>query len=157
LSPSLVSARPRARRRLVLPLALLASAAGATQASAAQLVSTTVSAGQAADRTCAARSLDASPGVASTTVVAPATGWIVARLDGGQSGDWDVAVFEQAGGSAIAGSQHADAKEVASGLVFAGERLTVQACRVQGGADSARLTVESVPVDTTTATAQSAS
>jgi hypothetical protein len=66
--------------------------------------------------------------------------------DGG-SGDWDVAIF--AGDTLVAGSAYRGSEELAEGLVTAGADLTVQACRLSGGGDSASLTVESIAVDTT--------
>jgi hypothetical protein len=123
-----------------LPLALLLALLMAPQASAAGLLSTTVDASDAHAGTCLAPATGA--GVVRRAVVTHGNGLVRARLEAAE-GDWDVAVLD-AGGKLVAGSAHAGADELAEGFVAAGRALTVQACRRDGGAGSARLSVENV-------------
>jgi len=138
--------------RGALGLALAASAAVAIPSDAAAAapayaplpsVERVVRADRAVGRTdCATRALGARPGVATTSFTASALSALSARLDG--NGDWDLAVFDRASGRRIGGSGGWNASEVVQGLVRAGQVLDVQACRVSGGASTARLRLESV-------------
>ncbi|MBA2792837.1 MAG: zinc carboxypeptidase [Thermoleophilaceae bacterium] len=125
---------------------MLAFGASAGPASAGELLSTTVSAPDAAKRSCILRELKGGRGVATRSVTAPAAGSVTARLKA-SSGDWDLAVFDKETGRRVNGSAFFGADEVANGLVAAGQRLTVQACRRSGGARTADLTVEARAVD----------
>ena len=115
-------------------------------ASAAELLSERVTAGQAVDSSCI-DALRSGAGVVRRNFTAPTTGALTARLRA-SAGDWDVAVFRTAGGPAVAGAAGLGAAEVAGGYAFKGERLTVQACRRSGSASAANLTVELDEIDT---------
>jgi Zinc carboxypeptidase len=130
-----------------LALSILGALAAAVPASAASLLSKQVSAGQAVDRSCTAKRLSSGSGYSQSTVVMPTAGSVTARLTAA-GGDWDVAVFEADSGQTVAGSAYSGARELASGLAIAGERLVVQACRLSGSASSASLSVESTAIDT---------
>ena len=116
-------------------------------AAADDLLSERLSVSDAVDRTCTERSLSGASGTDQRSVTAPATGWIVARLEGDGPGDWDLGVFDADSGRAVAGSASFGTKEVAQGFVTQGQHLTVQACRRSGGA-GANLAVSSTAVDT---------
>ena len=76
-------------------------------------------------------------GAAVTTITVPGPGPVEARLDAA-SGDWDLAIFDDAG-RAIAAGAGADAHEVAAGWALKAGTLRVQACRRSGDAgDGAR-------------------
>ena len=135
-------------RTLVVGLIAVGAGAGASPASAAELLSTDVTAGGAVDRSCTERRPAGGEGYAQRTVVMPTAGAVAARLTAAE-GDWDLAVFEADSGQVVAGSAYRGARELASGYAISGERLVVQACRLSGVAQSAGLSVESTPVDTT--------
>src|SRR5918992_110626 len=130
-----------------LVLSILGALAAAVPASAATLLSKQVGAGQAVDRSCTAERLSSGSGYSQSTVTMPTAGAVTARLSAA-GGDWDVAVFEADSGQTVAGSAYSGARELASGLAIAGERLVVQACRLSGGSESAALSVDSTAVDT---------
>ena len=92
-----------------------------------------------ANSTCSERS-HGGAGTARTTLTAPASGYLTARL-AASSGDWDLAVFRSAGGEAVAASAYRGATEVASGFVRRGDRLTIRSCRRTGVARRARMSV----------------
>jgi hypothetical protein len=127
-------------RRGIVVLAL-AGTAGAAPAQAA-----TIAAPAAVDRSCTAKALTAGAGYVQQTVAAPSVGTVTARLDGA-GGDWDLAVFDKATGRLVAGSAYRGSREVASGYTPQATLLTVQACRVAGGAGTANLTVTTNAVD----------
>jgi len=103
-----------------------------------------VSAAGTAEGSCFSR-VRSGQGVVTREIRVPAgIGQVRAVLDGGQ-GDWDVAVFDAAGDALAAGSS-SRADEVASGWTLTGGTLTVQACRLSGPSQSARLTVEHAPL-----------
>jgi Zinc carboxypeptidase/FG-GAP repeat len=134
--------------RSLIGLASLAAVLAAPGvAHARELLSTDVSAGRAAARDCIAGPVaTGAPGQAQRTVTAPATGWVSARLEAG-SGDWDVAIFDAATGRRVAGSAQVGPQEVAEGIAEAGQTLTVQACRRNGGAARADLTVHAGSIE----------
>jgi Zinc carboxypeptidase/RTX calcium-binding nonapeptide repeat (4 copies) len=111
--------------------------------------STVVSIPQAVDRTCFDAPVGNVAGAATFTVT-PELGdasflTLEARLAGPAGGDWDVAVFDQAG-SVVAASSSAGPDEVASGYVLDPGPLTVQACRISGAGTAGELSVETVPI-----------
>ena len=63
------------------------------------------------------------------------------QLDGVDSSDWDLAVFEADSGRLVAGSAGPDSNELAEGFVDSGKQLVVQACLVDGDATSPSLNV----------------
>jgi Zinc carboxypeptidase len=124
--------------------AALGTAAGALLASTAQAA--TIAAPTAVDRSCTAKPLSGGAGYVQQTVAAPSVGTVTARLDGG-GGDWDLAVFDKVTGRLVAGSAYRGSREIASGYTAQATLLTVQACRVAGGAGTANLTVQTRAVD----------
>jgi hypothetical protein len=124
---------------LVLMLAGPASAAG--------LLSETVSAASAVDESCTDGERSGA-GVAQKRVTMPDAGYVTARL-GAASGDWDLAIVDAADGRVVAGSAYSGPNEVASGLAIKGSDLIVQACRLSGGSSTANLSVDAAAVDTT--------
>jgi hypothetical protein len=95
------------------PLALLALAATAAPASAADLLSRTVTATGSTTRICH-EGLAAGTGIAQRELrMAPLSGTVSAVLSGA-SGDWDVALFDKATGKAVAGAAGFGAAEVAT-------------------------------------------
>ncbi|HVE68594.1 MAG TPA: M14 family zinc carboxypeptidase [Solirubrobacteraceae bacterium] len=117
-------------------------------ASADSLLDTVVRTDAPVARSCVARPLATAPGVVTRTVTMPSAGWVTARLTGSAPGDWDLAIFDRASGRRLAGSASFGSNEVAAGLAAAGDALVVQACRRDGGGDTADLSVDSVRVDT---------
>ena len=130
-------------RRGIASLAI-GAAGGALLASSAQAA--TIAAPTAVDRSCTAKSLTGGAGYVQQTVAAPSVGTVSARLDGG-GGDWDLAVFDKVTGRLVAGSAYRGSHEIASGYTPQATMLTVQACRVSGGAGTATLTVQTKAVD----------
>jgi hypothetical protein len=118
----------------------------AAPASAGELLSQTVSAASAVDRSCTGGERSGA-GVAQKRVTMPAGGEVTARLTA-TSGDWDLAIIDPADHRVVAGSAYSGADEVASGFAAIGNNLIVQACRRTGGSSSAKLSVETIPIDT---------
>ncbi len=90
-------------------------------------------------------------GVDSYTVTAPTSGLVEAGIAG--AGDWDLAVFDDAG-EVVAASAGFSGREKATGFVDAGTELTVQGCLLKGkGAevtvDLAFLEIEGEPETST--------
>jgi len=111
---------------------------------------TTVSIAEAVDRTCFDEPLGDAAGADSFSFT-PELGdasylTLEARLTAASGGDWDLAVFDQAG-EAVAASSSTGPNEVASGYVLDPGPLTVQACRISGGGAVGQLSVETVPVN----------
>jgi hypothetical protein len=115
-------------------------------ASAAGLLSQTVSAASAVDKSCTGGERSGA-GVAQKRVTMPAGGEVVARLTAA-SGDWDLAIVDPSDHRLVAGSAYSGAREVASGFAAIGNSLVVQACRRSGSSSSAQLSVEAIPIDT---------
>ncbi len=134
---------------LIGPAVALAVLVCAAPASAAGLLSQTVSAASAVDQSCTTGARSGA-GVAQKRVTMPAGGEIVARLTAA-SGDWDLAIVEPSDHRVVAGSAYSGASEVASGFAASGADLIVQACRRSGSSSSAQLSVESIPIDTSNA------
>jgi zinc carboxypeptidase len=128
---------------LVVVLVALFAAA---PASGAELLSQTVSAASAVDKSCTGGERSGA-GVAQKRVTMPAGGEVTARLSA-TSGDWDLAIIDPTDHRVVAGSAYSGASEVASGFAAVGNNLIVQACRRSGGTSSARLSVEAIPIDT---------
>ncbi|MFC6091501.1 M14 family zinc carboxypeptidase [Saccharothrix lopnurensis] len=83
-------------------------------------------------------------GVDRREVTSTVDGLVQARLapgGGGREGDWDVAVFDEAGGI-VAASSALRSRELAESFVTKGQRLVVQACRYAGPAGTATLGVD---------------
>ncbi|HEV7846057.1 MAG TPA: M14 family zinc carboxypeptidase [Thermoleophilaceae bacterium] len=136
-------------RCIGLAVALVALLAAAPAASATELLTQTVSAASAVDKSCTSGARTGA-GVAQSRVTMPVGGEVTARLTAA-SGDWDLAIVDPSDGRVVAGSAYAGAAEVASGFAAKGNDLIVQACRRSGTSSSALLGVESIPIDTTNA------
>ncbi len=117
----------------------------AAPASAIDLLSQTVSAASAVDKSCTTGERSGA-GVAQKRFTMPTAGWVTAELTAA-GGDWDVAIIDTADGRVVAGSS-SGANEVASGLAVKGSDLVVQACRLTGGTSTAQLSVGATAVDT---------
>ena len=124
-------------RRGIVSLALGVAGAGLLAGTAQ---AATIASPAAVDRSCTARLLTTGAGFVHRTVAAAGAGSVTARLDGG-AGDWDLAVFDTLTGRLVAGSAYRGSRELAAGYVPAAGTLTVQACRVSGGAGTANLTI----------------
>jgi hypothetical protein len=133
------------RRPLGVLAGPLLALAAAAPAHAGDLLTTSVSASQAATRDCHAQRYDGAAGVVQRRVTLPTAGLVGARLDAG-SGDWDLAIFDVDTGRLVAGSAGFASREVASGFAGGGRELVVQACRRSGSSGSARVTVFNTPV-----------
>ena len=123
-------------RRLLIPTALLIALAAPAAASAAyeytDLRSTGLSAGD-----CLSVAAAGAAGVRQETWTAAAEGHLSVRIGGageGPDGDWDLAIFGPAGGEALAASTAFGPDEQATLWVERGERILVQACRLDPGA-----------------------
>jgi zinc carboxypeptidase len=123
-----------------------ATLALAAPASAVPVMTNTVTALSAVDKSCTSGGRTGA-GVARTSYVMPAGGSIGARLTAA-GGDWDVAIVDSASGRVVAGSAYSGADELATGYAAKGSNLIVQACRRTGGASTARLTLDLTPIDT---------
>ena len=123
---------------------------GRTQAQGAVESGIAVSVADPVQRSCFERPLDGK-GVSVTEVAGVelgdevSAGAIEARLQGPAGSDWDLAVFDSAGGL-VAASAFDGANEVASGFVQEPGELTVQACRIAGEGTDAQLSVTTRPV-----------
>ena len=100
-----------------------ASFVAAPSASAAGLLTQTVSAASAVNKSCTTGARSGA-GVAQKRVPMPAAGWVTARLTA-TSGDWDVAIVDAATKRVVAGSAYRGSNEVASGLAIKGSGLIV--------------------------------
>src|SRR5688500_18349080 len=130
--------------RIAALTALAASLLVAAPAWGADLMASSLTARHAtAASSCSARVLSAGPGVLTRSATVPESGWVRAELDGAGRGDWDLAVFERASGRLVAASSSFGGDEVAEGLAAKGTRLVVQACRMSGGGERARISVSS--------------
>ena len=136
-------------RLLTLPAVVAGLALAAAPAGAATIASPT-----AVDRSCTAKLLRSGGGYVQRTVLAAGAGTVTARLDG-DAGDWDLAVFDTLTGRLVAGSAYRGSRELAAGYVTGAATLTVQACRVAGGAGTASLDTEVEPVSAGSAEAPS--
>ena len=121
----------------------------ASPASASPLLSQTVSAASAVNKSCTGGQRTGS-GVAQKRVAIPVASSVTARLTA-VSGDWDLALIDAASGRVVAGSTYRGSSEVASGFASQGHDLILQACRLTGSASSARVSLDSIPIDTTPA------
>jgi hypothetical protein len=135
--------------RWIVPAVALAILGGAAPASAAGLLSQTVTAASAVDKSCT-HGERSGAGVARKSFTMPAGGEVTARLTAA-SGDWDLAIVDPSDHRMVAGSAYSGATEVASGFAAIGNNLIVQACRRSGGSSSASLSIEAIPIDTSRA------
>jgi hypothetical protein len=117
-----------------------AVAAALLAVAAAPAGAATIASPAAVDRSCTAKRLTAGTGYVQKSIVAVGAGTVTARLNG-DAGDWDLAVFDSVTGRLVAGSAYRGSRELASGYVLGAGTLTVQACRVSGGAGTADLSV----------------
>ncbi len=129
-------------------LAGLTMLVAAGPASAAGLLSQTVSAASAVNQSCTSGELGGA-GVAQKRVTVPAVSSVTARLSAA-SGDWDLAVIDARSKRLVAGSAYSGSSEVASGFAGRGSTLILQACRRTGGSSTAALSLDATPIDTST-------
>src|SRR3954451_3320036 len=138
------------RRVLACSLALAAvpgtAFAGSLHADSVPLAHATLTAPQAVQRTCSDRQLaPGTPGVIARRLTIPTGGMLDARLHGSpRAADWDLAVFNTLTGRLLNGSAAFGGQEVVQIPVTAGDLVTIQACRVGGGATPTRLTVRDI-------------
>jgi hypothetical protein len=125
-------------------LALLASAGPAHGATL--LGSEGVSAAGTSAASCFGTDLSGSPGVATRSVSIPGPALVQARLEGGDSADWDLALLERGTGRVIAGSAQHGSNELAEGFVSEPTDAVVQACR-RSGSGGVQLSLESIGLD----------
>src|SRR5215211_3845005 len=121
------------RRGIVLATTITAVMAAAPSAGAETLADGTLTAADAVDQSCTDELLPAGPGVAHQRLTAPSLGLVHVTLDA-DAGDWDIAIFDAAGGQAIAGAASMGPDDVADGFVLHRTDLVVQGCR-RGGDD----------------------
>lgn len=132
--------------RLGVLAALILSLTAASPAAAEELLSSSVTAAQAAPRSCQATLADAgTTGIAQRRVTLPSAGLVGARLTAA-AGDWDVAIFDRRTGDVVAASAGTGSRETAEGFAGGGRELVVQACRRSGATDQAQLGVFAVAV-----------
>ena len=135
------------RLRPALTTSLLTAAIAlfaAAPAGAATVVQQTASTSGTIGGSCTDH-LRSGAGTFSETFTSPSLGFLHATLSGG-SGDWDLAIFNSDSGKIVAGGATSLADEVAGGYAFAGERLTVQACALDGAGGTPELEVEVIEV-----------
>ena len=101
-------------RSLVGLVVAIGALVGAAPASAIDLLSQSVSAASAVDKSCTSGARSGT-GVATKSFSMPAAGWVTAKLSA-SGGDWDLAIFDKADGRVVAGSASSGASEIASGL-----------------------------------------
>ncbi len=136
------------RISLLLSVALTAGVAGTGTAQGAELLhapttvldGTLTAAPGTHEAACHLAPRPGRAGVATRSVDVAGPGKLTVEL-AGDSGDWDVAVFDAAGRT-IAADASADAQEVAVGYAPAAGTLRVQACRRSGDARSVPATLE---------------
>ena len=150
-------------RRLLLPLAALVAAASAlvpfdraastavaaqvdALASSRMVLSQRVSTPAVRDASCIQRLMGGSAGVVTRRASGPLEGGLLtARLKAG-GGDWDLAIFDERTGIALAQSAGFGADELAEGFVGANRSVVVQACRRRGNARTADIQLLSTPI-----------
>lgn len=118
-------------------------------ASTASAQDSTLRSDQAVARSCFAKPLaKRDRGVALYQVTSTVDGLVQARLrpHGSGSGDWDVAVFDQATGAVVAASAALRSAELAESFVKKGQQLVVQACRLSGSSRTVTLGVDFLAV-----------
>ena len=119
---------------------LLLSAGLGLLAAPAAARAESIAARQSAERSCFERRVDGARGTVTRRLRAEASGLLNARLSRAR-GDWDVAVFDAGSGRTVAAAAGFGASELAQGIVSAGQRLVVQACREPGASTRATLDV----------------
>ncbi len=136
----------RTRVAAVAAFALIAPAADAATRLPTKTVALTSASAVARDCTAGLLAPRVA-GVARHRYAASVEGAVTFRIAGGaRAGDWDLALFDE-GGNKLAASANGAATEVVSAWTYAGDRLTLQACRRSGSARSVRLTVSPVAAE----------
>ena len=157
------------RRVAVLRMSLAVAMTGgvvvgmtASTLSTASATDNVLRANRSVPRACAAAPLpDGTAGADRRDVTSTVDGLVQARLrpQGGQEGDWDLAVFDKATGKVVAASAAFRSHELAESFVTRGQQLIVQGCRYDGPARSVTLGVDFLalnPNGTPSGTAQTA-
>ena len=92
------------RSTLTVLTTALASLGVAAPALGAELMASSLSTGGTARASsCSERPLAPGPGVIARLTTAPESGWVRARLDGPDGGDWDLAIFDRRSGRLVGG------------------------------------------------------
>ncbi len=100
----------------------------------------------AVQRDCAERLLPAgTPGVARSTFGVDRLGVLTAELRGGDSPDWDLALFEQ--GDPVGASTSFTSDERATTFAEPGDEIVIQACRIEGELSSIDLSTDFFALD----------
>jgi hypothetical protein len=129
-----------------MALASVALLTSSAEASASTLLSKSVTAPAAAERSCTSKPLSGKA-VATDAVTTPALGFVRATVHA-SSGDWDIAVLDAASGRTVAGAATRGPDDIAEGFAAAGERLIVQACRLSGSDSTADVSADFTPIPT---------
>jgi hypothetical protein len=131
--------------RFSLPLAVVAalftltsSALAASAPASLPTVERSLSAAQAVKQSCVADRAGRA-GAATTSWIAPMSGYVTTRLAASDRSDWDLTLFDAATGRRLASSQGFGSHEVAQTWVSSGQRVTAQGCRRKGSARSAKV------------------
>jgi hypothetical protein len=127
--------------RLLLPLALAASAAIAAPAGAVPSLPTLHRTATAAAGSCA-----------TSSYTAPISGYVSGRLSGPASSDWDLVAVDRASRGRLAESRGFRSKEVVQTWVGSGQVVDFVACHRSGPARSAALGITLVDVKPPTST-----
>lgn len=131
--------------RIALALGLTAGVVVGLTASTATAADNVLRSNRAVQRACAASVLPpGAAGVDRREVTSTVDGVVQARLrpQGGQEGDWDLAVFDKATGKVVAASAALRSRELAESFVKKDQQLVVQGCRYDGPARSVTLGVD---------------
>ena len=129
---------------LTILCTLLVAGTPVSEAGTRAYVNRTVAVSDAVNRSCAQPRRGA--GVQRLRVATPALGnasftEIGARLRGSRRSDWDLAILEAGSGRVIAASTFRGSREVATGYLRSDSDLIVQACRLRGSSERARVSV----------------
>lgn len=129
---------PGVRQPLPLLVSALAAAIAFALAAASPAGAATLSSPHSVERKCAAQlHSTGTPGIARASHTAGAEGMLTVSLAGGDAGEWDLAVFR--GARAIGASSASGSDEIATVPVEAGDTVVAQACRRDGGSESAEV------------------
>ena len=112
-----------------------------------EILSTTVTAGAAAERDCYRGNEISGAGVVGKRLRLPSPGLVYARIESDE-GDWDLALLDGSG-TVVAAAAGFSSNEVAEGFAVRDDTLVVRACRISGSTAATRLTVHFLPLHQT--------
>jgi hypothetical protein len=98
----------------------------------------------AVQRSCAAQELPGKRGVRIVEWTPTDSGSVAATLSGARGSDWDLALFDARTARRLDASLAPDMNEVTQAFVRRGQTVLIQACRIHGGAPTAKLTISPV-------------